>query len=77
MFIRDGLRRGYRCLKIIHGRGLKSPRGPVLKEFVIRLLSGPLSKHVDAFATARQCDGGLGALYVLLRTGTRTATKKP
>jgi DNA-nicking Smr family endonuclease len=54
-------------VKIIHGRGLRSPRGPVLKEKLIKRLSGKYRKHVVAFVTARQCDGGLGALYILLK----------
>jgi len=66
-FIRESLMRGLRCIKIIHGRGLRSPDGPVLKKAVIQWLSSRFRKHVIAFVSARQCDGGLGALYALLR----------
>lgn len=66
-FIRGSLKRGIRCIKIIHGRGLRSPKGPVLKDAVIKWLSGRYRKNIIAFVTARQCDGGLGALYVLLK----------
>jgi len=66
-FIRNALRQGFCCVKIIHGRGLGSPNGPVLKNAVVRSLSSRYRKHVMAFTSARQCDGGLGALYVLLR----------
>jgi DNA-nicking Smr family endonuclease len=66
-FISDSLKLGYRCVKIIHGRGLGSPNGPVLKSALIKWLSGRLRKHVIAFTTAKPCDGGLGALYVLLK----------
>lgn len=67
-FLRDALKRGLRCVKIIHGRGLRSPQGrPVLKESLLRWLQGRYKKNIIAFATARQCDGGLGALYILLR----------
>ncbi len=66
-FIRESLMRGLRCIKIIHGRGLRSPDGPVLKKAVIQWLSRRFRKHVIAFVSARQCDGGLGALYALLR----------
>ena len=66
-FFRESLRRRYRCVKIIHGRGLRSPRGPVLKETLVRRLSGKYRKYLIAFVTARQCDGGLGALYILLK----------
>jgi DNA-nicking Smr family endonuclease len=67
-FIQNAIALGNRCLLIIHGRGLKSPEGPVLKEAVIKwLTTGRLSHHVLALCSARACDGGTGALYVLLR----------
>lgn len=66
-FLKDSLRMRLRCVKIIHGRGLRSPDGPVLKDAVMKMLSGRFRKKVIAFVSARQCDGGLGALYVLLR----------
>ncbi len=66
-FLRDSLIKGHRCVKIIHGRGLRSPKGPVLKDALIKWLSCRYRKNIIAFVTARQCDGGLGALYVLLR----------
>lgn len=59
---------GNRALLVIHGRGLKSNEGPVLKEYVVKwLTTGSLSHLVLAFCSARSCDGGTGALYVLLR----------
>jgi DNA-nicking Smr family endonuclease len=66
-FLKDSLIKGHRCVKIIHGRGLRSPKGPVLKDALIKWLSGRYRKSIIAFVTARQCDGGLGALYILLR----------
>jgi DNA-nicking Smr family endonuclease len=66
-FLHQAVSRRLRCVKIIHGRGLRSPGGPVLKKALISLLSWKHRKRVLAFVTARQCDGGLGALYVLLR----------
>lgn len=66
-FLNESLKMRVRCVKIIHGRGLRSPGGPVLKGAVMRMLSGRFRKKVIAFVSARQCDGGLGALYVLLR----------
>jgi DNA-nicking Smr family endonuclease len=57
-----------RCLRVVHGRGLRSPGGPVLKEEVIaRLTAPPLAGRVVAFATAPPDRGGGGALLVLLR----------
>jgi DNA-nicking Smr family endonuclease len=66
-FLKDSFQKGLRCVKIIHGRGLRSPLGPALKAAVIKWLSGRYRKSIIAYVTARQCDGGLGALYVLLR----------
>jgi DNA-nicking Smr family endonuclease len=60
---------GFRCVLIVHGRGLNSPESlPVIKEGLPRWLGqGPIRKLVLAFATARPYDGGTGAIYVLLR----------
>ena len=67
-FIRNSYAMGYRCLLIIHGRGLKSPAGPVLKQnTIIWLTMGSMSRYVLAFCSARPCDGGTGAVYVLLK----------
>ncbi len=66
-FLNDSLKRGLRCIKIIHGRGLRSTKGPVLKDALMKWLSERYRKHIIAFATARQCDGGLGAVYILIR----------
>ena len=64
-FLAEALARNVRCVRVIHGKGLRSgPRGPVLKVAVNLVLrkTGP----VVAFCTARPVDGGTGALYVLL-----------
>jgi len=66
-FFRDAVKKRLFCIKVIHGRGLRSPRGPVLKEAFRRLLHGPFRKWVIAYATAQDCDGGLGATYVVLK----------
>lgn len=66
-FFQESFHKGLRCVKIIHGRGLRSTRGARLKEAVIKRLSGHFRRDLIAYVTARQCDGGLGALYVLLR----------
>lgn len=58
--------RGWRCIKIIHGKGLRSPNGrPVLKSRVETALRR--NDRVLAFATAPPWSGGHGALLVLLR----------
>jgi len=67
VFIREALARGDHCVLIIHGRGLSSKDEPVLKKKVHEWLKkGPFRKHVIGFCSARQCDGGAGATYVLL-----------
>lgn len=57
------------CIKIIHGRGINSPTDrATLKEALQRLLSTRrMSRHVVAYASAPLKDGGVGAVYVLLR----------
>lgn len=65
-FIAKELTRGARCVRVIHGKGLRSgPRGPVLKNVVNVCLRR--MEAVVAFGTARPLDGGSGAVYVLLR----------
>jgi DNA-nicking Smr family endonuclease len=66
-FLRNAITSQYSCIKIIHGRGLKSRKGPVLKEAIKKWLQGPFKKWVLAYATAKYCDGGLGATYILLK----------
>ncbi|HXR19204.1 MAG TPA: Smr/MutS family protein [Steroidobacteraceae bacterium] len=54
------------CLRIIHGKGLRSgQRGPVLRNTVNTLLRR--ADAVLAFASARPAAGGTGATLVLLR----------
>ncbi len=54
-----------RCVRIVHGKGLRSgSRGPVLRAQVGRWLQR--RDDVLAFCSARPADGGSGALYVLL-----------
>jgi DNA-nicking Smr family endonuclease len=59
---------GERCVRIVHGRGLHSAGGPVLKDAVLAQLEGPsLAPLVLAFASGPPREGGAGALLVLLR----------
>ena len=66
-FFKEALSKRLFCIKVIHGRGLRSPNGPLLKRALERLLQGRLRKCVLAYSTARACDGGLGASYVLFK----------
>lgn len=59
-------RRGLRCIRIIHGKGLGSRnREPVLKQKVGHWLMQ--RDEIIAFCQARPADGGSGAVVVLLR----------
>ncbi len=76
-FLQRAHQRGHRCVLIIHGRGHNSKdQIPVLKHRVTTWLGrGTWARLVLAFTSARPCDGGAGALYVLLRrrrTGKKT-----
>lgn len=65
-FLRAALKRGQRCVRIVHGKGLGSKGGqPVLKNKVRRWLAQ--RDEVIAFCQARPALGGAGALIVLLR----------
>jgi DNA-nicking Smr family endonuclease len=67
-FIRYAHKSGWRCVRVIHGKGLGSPgKTPVLKNRVHSWLVQ--KKEVLAFAQARPADGGAGALVVLLVQG--------
>ena len=74
-FLNKSVMAGKRAVLIIHGRGLSSPRKPILKTKVYKwLTAAPWHKWVIAFSSARLCDGGAGATYVLLRP--RPLTKR-
>ncbi|MGE5522432.1 MAG: Smr/MutS family protein [Rhodospirillaceae bacterium] len=65
-FLAHCRRERLRCVRIIHGKGLRSPnREPVLK----RKLAGWLMQRDEilAFCQARRTEGGGGAVVVLLR----------
>ena len=68
-FIIKCYHKGMRCVLIVHGRGLGSiNHQPAIKrELPIWFRRGILKKIVLAFVTAKPCDGGAGALYVLLK----------
>lgn len=65
-FLREAGKRGLRCVRIIHGKGLGSVnKTPVLKNKVRNWLVQ--KNEVIAFCQARAADGGAGALVVLLK----------
>lgn len=65
-FLAACLIQGYRCVRIIHGKGLSSPGG----ESVLKALSRHWLARRDAilaFCQAKPHDGGEGALLALLK----------
>ena len=65
-YLRSACKRGLRCVRIIHGKGLGSiNKEPVLKNKVRNWLMQ--KEEVIAFCQAKASDGGSGALVVLLK----------
>jgi DNA-nicking Smr family endonuclease len=63
-FLSECSQRRLRCVRVIHGKGLRTG-GSVLKENVVTWLR--LRSDVVAFCSARPDDGGTGAVYVLIK----------
>lgn len=67
VFLDDCHRHGERCVRIVHGKGLRSSaQGPVLKQLTDAMLRR--RSDVLAFASALPAQGGTGAVIVLLET---------
>jgi len=65
-FLAHCIHDGLRCIRIVHGKGLRSPnREPVLKKKVAGWLAQ--RDEVLAYCQAPQNEGGGGAVLVLLR----------
>jgi DNA-nicking Smr family endonuclease len=65
-FLAQAVRRGLRCVRVVHGKGYRSAGGePVLKGKVAGWLAQ--RDEVLGFVQARPQDGGGGAVVVLLR----------
>ena len=65
-FLAEAKHGGLRCVRIVHGKGLRSKAaGPVLKNLTDRMLRR--RDDVIAFASARPAQGGTGAVVVLLK----------
>jgi DNA-nicking Smr family endonuclease len=65
-FLGGCLKRGLRCVRVVHGKGLRSPgREPVLKGKAQQWLVQ--RDEVLAFCEAPKSQGGSGALLVLLK----------
>lgn len=69
-FLASCVRRGLRCVRIVHGKGLRSKnREPVLKHKVAHWLMQ--REEILAYCQARRTEGGSGAVVVLLKSGSR------
>ena len=67
-FLSEVQARGLRCVLVITGKGTAKEAGGVLRAQVPRWLNEPVNRaRVLAFDYAQPKDGGLGALYVLIR----------
>ena len=65
-FLREAVKQGWRCVRVVHGKGLGSPgKTPVLKGKVHSWLIQ--KNEVLAFVQARADEGGAGAVVVLLK----------
>jgi len=65
-FLEEAFAEGLRCVRVIHGRGLHSAEGPVLRARLPEWLSqGPAAGRVLAWAPEARSRGG--ATLVLLR----------
>ena len=65
-FLYEARQRGYRCVRVVHGKGLTSPnREPVLKGKVRLWLTQ--RDEVLAYCEAPHHAGGSGAVLVLLK----------
>lgn len=74
-FLAECRERRVRCVRIIHGKGTRSPeRQPVLKRKLNYWLR--LRPEVLAFCSTPAHDGGTGALYVLLRNPAKLTPRR-
>lgn len=65
-FLAGARKHGLRCVKVVHGKGLRSaPGAPILRGKVRKSLT--LREDVLAYCDAPPADGGSGAVIILLR----------
>ena len=65
-FIADAQRNKLECVRIIHGKGLRSESGPRLQLMTRQLMRD--HPQVLAFTACKPADGGSGAMDVLLKS---------
>ena len=65
-FLADSINSGFRCVKIVHGKGMNSPDGiSVIRQQTQTILNQ--NKFILGYCRAKPNDGGAGAKYVLLK----------
>jgi DNA-nicking Smr family endonuclease len=70
-FLNQAMRKGYRCVRVVHGKGYRSPnREPVLKRKMAQWLQQ--RDEILAYCEAPAVDGGSGATVILLKSSTRS-----
>ena len=76
-FLNQAMRNGCRCVRVVHGKGHRSPKGePVLKKKMAHWLQQ--RDEVLAYCPAPAVDGGSGATVILLKPSTKAkATPRP
>jgi DNA-nicking Smr family endonuclease len=72
-FLAEARDAAHHCVLIVHGKGLHSPQGPVLKGMVERVLSQ--RADVLAYASPPAAHGGTGAVLALLAARKRRALR--
>lgn len=74
-FLQEARAANHHCVMIVHGKGLHSGHGPVLKHLVERILAR--RADVLAYTSALSAQGGTGAVLVLLRATRGRLSAKP
>ncbi|WP_033374566.1 Smr/MutS family protein [Leeia oryzae] len=65
-FVVEAGQRGIRCIRIIHGKGYRSPNGQSILKHQVRHWLTQLP-HVLAYCETKAAEGGSGAVKVLLK----------
>ncbi len=74
-FLQRSIDQGYRCVRIIHGKGLNSKGEPVLKNGIRTWLKNQGKKYIIKSAEPDNKNGGSGAILVSLNGNYRTGGK--
>lgn len=65
LFFADSVRRGFKKVLIIHGKGTHSPEDPVLRRMVRLFLEQ--NRHAGESGTSEKDSGGSGSTWVILK----------